>query len=362
LRDHGNDPARAVQALGGTGGAQAFSTSPAFDEAGVGRARAGEALALRRCMDSTPKHEHAAAKPPAVPANPDDTPRSGPPRPIREFMTEAPHSIGADQTLSTAHEMMRRHRIRHLPVLRAGKLVGLLSQRDLYLVETLPDVDPDRVTVEEAMSQHVSSVAPATSLERVAVMMADRKHGCVVVMEDEDVIGIFTSTDALRALADLSRGRDTGWMACVTEANGDTPADPRSVREIMQYAHAVTSPAESVGRALEKMRLFHTNHLIVVRGEEVVGMVDDRALMTTRASSRKPAQVREVMRRTVGVVDATAAAASAERLLRVGHIDAVAVVHRGTVLGTVVAAAPDPAAPARKRRARRPAAGRKAND
>ena len=56
---------------------------------------------------------------------------------IRDYMTESPHSIGANQTLATAHEMMRAHQIRHLPVLRAGKLVGIVSQRDLYLVETL---------------------------------------------------------------------------------------------------------------------------------------------------------------------------------------------------------------------------------
>ena len=124
---------------------------------------------------------------------------------VGEFMTEAPHSIGVDQTLSTAHAMMRAHHIRHLPVLRAGKLVGLLSQRDLYLVETLREVDPRTLMVEEAMSENAYAVTPRASLSRVAKEMAEKKYGCAVVMDEDDVVGIFTSVDALRALAALLR-------------------------------------------------------------------------------------------------------------------------------------------------------------
>lgn len=125
-------------------------------------------------------------------------------------MTEAPFSIGVDQPLALAHEMMRAHRIRHLPVLRAGKLVGLLSQRDLYLVETLRDVDPTRDRVEEAMSQKAYAVGPGTSLDRVTERMAAKKYGCAVVMEGGEVIGVFTTTDALRALTALLRDEPGG--------------------------------------------------------------------------------------------------------------------------------------------------------
>jgi acetoin utilization protein AcuB len=122
-------------------------------------------------------------------------------------MTASPHSIGVDQPLAVAHEMMRSHGIRHLPVLRAGELVGIVSQRDLYLVETLRDVDPKEATVEEAMTQSVYAVAPNESLARVARTMADKKYGCAVVIEDGDVIGIFTAVDSLRALANFLASR-----------------------------------------------------------------------------------------------------------------------------------------------------------
>ena len=125
---------------------------------------------------------------------------------ISDFMTASPHSVGADQTLETAHLLMRKHRIRHLPVLRAGELVGVVSQRDLLFVETLRDVDPTQVTVEEAMTQGAFAVGPGASLASVATKMSAHRYGCAVVIEDGDVIGIFTATDSLRAVAELASG------------------------------------------------------------------------------------------------------------------------------------------------------------
>jgi acetoin utilization protein AcuB len=122
---------------------------------------------------------------------------------IRRFMTASPHTIGQEQTLERAHEIMRAERIRHLPVLQAGKLVGLLSQRDLHLIETLSDVDPKDTTVAEAMSQDVYCVTPTTPLLEVAREMAEHKYGSAVVVEGSRVVGVFTTTDALHALIDI---------------------------------------------------------------------------------------------------------------------------------------------------------------
>jgi acetoin utilization protein AcuB len=122
-------------------------------------------------------------------------------------MTTTPHSIGGDQTLATAARMMREHRIRHLPVLSGGKLQGLLSDRDLKLVETFRDVDPQTMTVEEAMVESPYCVAPDAPLDEVASTMARDKHGSAVVMQNQRVVGIFTTVDACRALAELLQTR-----------------------------------------------------------------------------------------------------------------------------------------------------------
>ena len=125
--------------------------------------------------------------------------------PVSEFMTSAAFTIGPDQTLSSAHHVMREHQIRHLPVVHEGRIVGIVSQRDLHVIETLQDVDPDEVTVDDAMSEDVVMVAPEAPLDEVAAMMVERRLGSVVVVRDDHLQGIFTTTDALVALTTILR-------------------------------------------------------------------------------------------------------------------------------------------------------------
>lgn len=126
---------------------------------------------------------------------------------IQKYMTTCPETIGRDQPMSVAHRIMREHRIRHLPVLDGGRVVGLVSDRDLNLVETLKDVDPKQVSVEEAMTQDPYVVAPDTALDEVVQTMAARKYGSAVVVERNKVVGIFTTVDACAAFAELLQSR-----------------------------------------------------------------------------------------------------------------------------------------------------------
>ncbi|HBQ19476.1 MAG TPA: CBS domain-containing protein [Myxococcales bacterium] len=117
-------------------------------------------------------------------------------------MSRSPHTIGKDMSLATASKVMREHGVRHLPVLDGGQVIGILSNRDVYLLETLQDVEATRVTVEEAMSAEPYSVAADAPLKEVVVHMAEHKYGAAVIMEGKKVKGIFTTIDALRALAE----------------------------------------------------------------------------------------------------------------------------------------------------------------
>ena len=129
---------------------------------------------------------------------------------IRRFMTVGPHSVSSRHTLAEAHQVMREKGVRHLPVIDEGRLVGVVSQRDLYLMETLRGVDMARERVEEAMSAEPFVVAPDALLADVADAMATRRHGSALVVERATVVGIFTSTDALRALATILRAAGPG--------------------------------------------------------------------------------------------------------------------------------------------------------
>jgi acetoin utilization protein AcuB len=124
------------------------------------------------------------------------------PNTIGEKMTRSIHSIGSDQPLAQAHRIMRANGIRHLPVLAAGKLVGIVSNRDLYWLETLTEVDTEKALVEEAMTPLPYAVAPETPLAEVVREMAERKYGAAVVIAEGEVVGLFTTTDALHVLAE----------------------------------------------------------------------------------------------------------------------------------------------------------------
>jgi len=126
---------------------------------------------------------------------------------VRRFMTLAPKVVAAGSTLGEAHRIMREHCIRHLPVVDGGALVGVVSQRDVYLLETLKGVDPATARVEDAMAAEPYAVGPDTPLAEVAGEMARRRIGSAVVVERGEVIGLFTTVDALGALVTLSRGR-----------------------------------------------------------------------------------------------------------------------------------------------------------
>ncbi|MBS1958554.1 MAG: CBS domain-containing protein [Bdellovibrionales bacterium] len=126
---------------------------------------------------------------------------------VVKYMTTTPHSIGAEQTLKVASELMKVHMIRHLPVLTAGKITGVLSDRDIKLALSISGVDADKTRVEEIASNEVFLVRPEAKLDEVAKSMSEKKIGSVLIVDHSHLVGIFTTTDALRALDDLLQTR-----------------------------------------------------------------------------------------------------------------------------------------------------------
>ncbi len=125
--------------------------------------------------------------------------------PVEEFSTLSPYMLEADETLLKAVRLMRDQNIRHLPIVKAGRICGIISERDLNLLEGNVPFDDTRVGDFMAESPYV--VAASTPLDKVAYHMSMEKIGSAVVVDAErKPIGIFTATDALNALIEILRG------------------------------------------------------------------------------------------------------------------------------------------------------------
>ena len=132
------------------------------------------------------------------------------PTTVGELMTPRPISIRPEQSLADAHLSMRSHGVRHLPVLGEDRVVGVVSQGDLRLLESIGTVDIDVVPVEEAMVEHPYMVWTDTPVADVLEQMIARRIGSALVVDPPSlgrgrVAGIFTAVDAMKALANLTR-------------------------------------------------------------------------------------------------------------------------------------------------------------
>jgi acetoin utilization protein AcuB len=131
------------------------------------------------------------------------------------FMTPFPHSIDVDAPLEDAHKLMRGRRFRHLPVISGGEIVGVLTDRDIKLVLGPDFGSPDEreLRVRDAYVERPCVVPASTPVAKVARVMAQNRIGSAIVTKHGKLVGIFTVTDACRALAEIIGDHDE-------EANG----------------------------------------------------------------------------------------------------------------------------------------------
>jgi acetoin utilization protein AcuB len=108
---------------------------------------------------------------------------------VEQFMTSHPFTTSPDDTAESAGQIMQAHGIHHLPVLREGALVGMVTERDLRLSIACSGVGRP-VLVSDAMSSDPFIVGPESPVASVARLMAERRLGSTVVMYDGRVVGI----------------------------------------------------------------------------------------------------------------------------------------------------------------------------
>ncbi|MBX3700098.1 MAG: CBS domain-containing protein [Dokdonella sp.] len=126
---------------------------------------------------------------------------------VEEFTTPDPITVREDTGIEELRRLMDQHGIRHLPVLRDGRVVGVVSDRDVRAVVGLSVAEKLQVCASDIMADDPLTVSARASLDEVAYAMAQRKVGSAIVTEANGrFLGIFTASDALNALIEIARG------------------------------------------------------------------------------------------------------------------------------------------------------------
>lgn len=148
---------------------------------------------------------------------------------VGERMTHPVITTHGDVPIMDAYDLMQKENIRRLPVVnRAGKLVGMVSEREILQASPSKATSlsmwelhylMSKITVDEIMTKDVITVQADTALEEAALLMADHKIGGLPVMNDGNMVGIVTETDLFKVLLELMGARDPGVRAAVLVRN-----------------------------------------------------------------------------------------------------------------------------------------------
>lgn len=148
---------------------------------------------------------------------------------VRNLMSQPVITVTTNTGAGVALQLMREKIIRRLPIVDSeGRLVGIVNDRSLLrlLAEPRRHRSDPAPTVERIMSSPVVTVTPDLPLEEAASLMADKRVGALLVVENEKPIGIVTDRDLYRVFFDLLGGRDPGLRVTLrAPANVDILAD-----------------------------------------------------------------------------------------------------------------------------------------
>ena len=121
---------------------------------------------------------------------------------VRDIMRRPAIAVSSDTALEAAYRTMQREGIRHLPVEDGGRLVGVVTDRDLRLATSAlsPSPRPPSCRVAEVMTPNPETADPEDAVEDAARTMRRKKIGCLPVLEGGRLAGIVTGLDLLDAI------------------------------------------------------------------------------------------------------------------------------------------------------------------
>lgn len=124
---------------------------------------------------------------------------------VQSFMTSNVETVPSDKSLKDAIAIMQAKKIRHLPIVMNGRVVGIISDRDIKAALSMKGVDPAKSLVHYFCTDAVYTVSPDMPLDKVSEVMAEHHYGSAVVTKNDEIVGIITVVDICKALAYLIR-------------------------------------------------------------------------------------------------------------------------------------------------------------
>jgi len=147
---------------------------------------------------------------------------------VGERMSHPVITIPEDMPLADALNLMRHERIRRTPVVRDGRMVGIVSEKDLLNASPSSATSLSvwelnyllsKVTVKEVMTRDVLSVSDDMPIEQAARIMVENKIGGLPVMHDDHLVGIITETDLFKVFLEMMGARERGVRVTVLVKN-----------------------------------------------------------------------------------------------------------------------------------------------
>jgi acetoin utilization protein AcuB len=159
---------------------------------------------------------------------------------VRDAMTRDVITVEPDASAAQAWGLCRERNIRHLPVVEGGRLVGIVSDRDLRDLSPPRDT-PDQentlgwVRIRDMMSAEVVTAYPLDTIEHAARVIYEHKFNCLPVVADGGLVGIITSSDLVRTLVELIGAHDPGSWIEVEVPN--EPGTLAGVTDVIRERH-----------------------------------------------------------------------------------------------------------------------------
>ena len=194
---------------------------------------------------------------------------------VKERMSRHPILVAPDISISEALNMMKKERIRRLPVIdKHGHLLGIVSDKDLLHASPSPATSLSvweityllgKIKVEDVMTRNVITVTEDTPVEDAARIMADNKIGGLPVVRDDSVVGIITETDLFKVFLELLGAREKGVRVTMLVRN--------VIGELAKITQAVASNGGNIMALVEYLGTDSTNREVMMK---VVGLPKDR--------------------------------------------------------------------------------------